>query len=154
MTSTEGRIDGVSIVPQCKKNRRRGGRVQTDQRNRQLKNATCTPQARDAQSLRSGFNAQQPWRHSSALRPRYAVSTVARLLILTAVLAGACNDPYSQRRIERRWAHFDQTATDIADRERDGVRRVHEADETLKKWWKRDVEDFERRAPTIGDYFW
>lgn len=81
-----------------------------------------------------------------ALRPVY-------FTILAAVLLGGCNDPYSQRRIAMRRDHLHQTATDIADRERDGVRRVHEADETLKKWWKRDVEDFERRAPTIG-YFW
>jgi hypothetical protein len=88
--------------------------------------------------------------------PRRAVRKTipAWFVILPFIVALGCNDPYSQRRIERRWAHFDQTATDIADRERDGVRRVREADETLKKWWERDVEDWERRAPTIGDYFW
>lgn len=75
-------------------------------------------------------------------------------MIFVICLITACNDPHSQRRIERRWAHFDQTATDIADRERDGPRRVKAADETLKKWWQRDSERFNRRVPTIGDYFW
>ncbi|HKQ48489.1 MAG TPA: hypothetical protein VJZ71_10500 [Phycisphaerae bacterium] len=86
--------------------------------------------------------------------PGRAALWPASLSILAALLFGGCNDPYSQRRIAMRREHLHQTATDVADRERDGVRRVREADETLKKWWKRDVEDFERRAPTVGDYFW
>jgi hypothetical protein len=90
-----------------------------------------------------------------ALRPGGRVLKCStRLLLLGAIFALGCEDPYSQRRIAMREEHLNQTATDIADRERDGVRRVREADETLKKWWKRDVEDFERKAPTIGDYFW
>ena len=81
-------------------------------------------------------------------------SPLTRFLLIPLILLLGCNDPYSQRRIERRTAHLEQTATDLADRERDGVRRVREADETLKKWWKRDTERFERKAPTVGDYFW
>jgi hypothetical protein len=74
--------------------------------------------------------------------------------VLGGLLSIACNDPYSQRRIERRWNHFDETANSIINREVDGTRRLKEADETLKKWWEHDTERFNRRIPTIGDYFW
>ncbi len=74
--------------------------------------------------------------------------------MLAAVLNAACNDPYSQRRIARRWAHCNETATDIYDREVDGVRRLDEANDTFKKWWQSDTDRFNRRVPTIGDYFW
>ncbi len=74
-------------------------------------------------------------------------------LALAACLVG-CNDPYSQRRIERRWAHFDETAEASIRREEDGTRRMEEARKTLEKWWRADCERFDRKAPTVGDYVW
>lgn len=111
-----------------------------------------THQPHVPQSSRFGCNELPARRRRSAVW-FFCNGAVAQFLVFLAVLGG-CNDPYSQRRIAMREEHLIQTATDIVDRERDGVRRVHEADEAAKKWWKRDVEDFERRAPTIGDYFW
>jgi hypothetical protein len=70
------------------------------------------------------------------------------------LLSIACNDPYSQRRIERRWGHLNETANSIIKREVDGTRRLNEAEDTLKKWWEHDTERFNRRIPMIGDYFW
>ncbi len=45
-------------------------------------------------------------------------------------------------------------AEDLAEREAGGLKRNREAVRTVKKWWQRDVEDFQQRVPTIGDYVW
>lgn len=79
---------------------------------------------------------------------------LAAAFLMASMVCGACNDPYSQRRIAQRWSHFDETTNDITHREADGVRRLDEADQTLKKWWQSDVKRFNERVPTIGDYFW
>lgn len=76
------------------------------------------------------------------------------LLALAAILLSGCSDPYSQKRIQRRWDHFNATAADISAREQDGYRRLDEADRSAQKWWRQNCERFERRAPTVGDYFW
>lgn len=70
------------------------------------------------------------------------------------LVAAGCEDPYSQRRIQRRWDHFSDTAERIGRREQGGQRRVDEAMQTLRKWWESDSARFERRAPTVGDYVW
>lgn len=82
------------------------------------------------------------------------IAALAAILMIAATVCPACNDPYSQRRIDRRWADFDETAKDIAHREADGARRLDDADQTLKKWWQADTKRFQERVPTIGDYFW
>ena len=116
--------------------------------------AQCTTSANTAQILPLIGQTNCRARRLPAFHFGRATWLPAYISIIAAALFGGCDDPYSQRRIAMRREHLHQTATDIADRERDGVRRVREADETLKKWWQRDVDDFERRAPTIGDYFW
>ena len=83
--------------------------------------------------------------------------TCSRLVVATlgaALSLSACNDPYSQRRIGMRQAQLSETLGDIGRRENDGARRVEEANQTLKKWWQSDSERFNRKIPTIGDYFW
>ncbi len=72
---------------------------------------------------------------------------------LTGFLLG-CQDPYSQHRIQLRTSQIAETTADIQQREAAGARRLQEADKTLRKWWKSDSERFNRKAPTIGDYFW
>lgn len=80
---------------------------------------------------------------------------LATLLVVTfAGFLVGCDDPYSRRRIQRRWDHFTVTANEIGQREADGVRRVDEDLRTLDKWWKSDCERFNRKAPTVGDYVW
>lgn len=73
--------------------------------------------------------------------------------LLVLALAG-CDDPYSQRRIQMRTEHLNETVSDIVRREQSGVQRLDEAEQTFKKWWKEDTERFQRRAATIGDYIW
>lgn len=74
--------------------------------------------------------------------------------LMTCLAITGCNDPYSQKRIQRRWEDFNATATDIQNREIDGYRRVNEAEQTAQKWWEQDCKQWEERAPTVGDYFW
>lgn len=79
---------------------------------------------------------------------------VGCILVVVLQCAAGCNDPYSKRRIAMRNEQFNATAKSIADREADGSRRVREDCDSVKKWWKADVDEFNRRIPTIGDYFW
>jgi hypothetical protein len=76
------------------------------------------------------------------------------LFILFVAGPAACSDPYSQRRIERRWSHLEQTVGDLEAAEATRPGRVREAGETLEKWWRSDCARFERRMPTVGDYVW
>ncbi|GMU33033.1 MAG: hypothetical protein AMXMBFR20_09050 [Planctomycetia bacterium] len=46
------------------------------------------------------------------------------------------------------------TANQIGQREVDGSQRVEEDMKTLRKWWRKDCERFNRKAPTVGDYIW
>ncbi len=82
-----------------------------------------------------------------------------RLMVVSVLAAlglgsAGCADAYSQRRIQSRWSSMRRLAEDLAEREAGGLKRNREAVQTLKKWWQRDVEDFQQRVPTIGDYVW
>lgn len=84
---------------------------------------------------------------------RFVAFSVAGLALLG--ICSACrDDPYSRRRIQSRVHHLTETTDDIEAREASGVRRLDEADETFRKWWRSDSERFNRRVPTIGDYIW
>lgn len=85
---------------------------------------------------------------------RFIFRPAALLSLAAAFLMSGCDDPYSQRRIQRRWDHFNATAADIGQREADGVRRTDEDLRTLERWWQSDCERFNRKAPTVGDYIW
>ena len=65
-----------------------------------------------------------------------------------------CNDPYSKRRIEMRTTHQSEFFEGVEASEQVRARRLRESGETLKVWWARDCEDYRRRMPTVGDYFW
>jgi len=73
---------------------------------------------------------------------------------LLCMLAGACNDPYSRNRISRRMENLREFDGDVRAAEARRAIRLREAGETLNRWWVRDVEDFNRKMPTVGDYFW
>lgn len=85
----------------------------------------------------------------AAMRAALSVAAIA-----AAFCVFGCNDPYSQRRIERRWENVHEMMADSEKHEENAARRLREADSTLQKWWRKDSERFERRFPTIGDYFW
>ena len=84
--------------------------------------------------------------HRSA-RPRARasqdrVSPMGIGVALVGLLSIACNDAYSQRRIERRWGHLNETANSIIKRR--GRRHTppeRETEDTLKKWWEHDTGD-------------
>lgn len=81
-------------------------------------------------------------------------SSLGVAAIAATFWASGCNDPYSQRRIERRWGNVYEIVADFEKHDENSARRLREADTTFHKWWRRDSERFERRVPTIGDYFW
>jgi hypothetical protein len=89
---------------------------------------------------------------------RRSVGGVQRCLLLFVALgllsAACCDDPYSRRRIQRRWDKFNVTANQIGQREVDGTERVDEDMRKLRTWWKSDCERFNRKVPTVGDYVW
>lgn len=77
--------------------------------------------------------------------------------VAAAVLAGwsaGCSDPYSQRRINRRLTHLQETTQWFGDHARRGAHRNQEAMQRIEEWWQDDVAEFNRKAPTIGDYIW
>ena len=85
------------------------------------------------------------------------ISAWARVVtcgMIVTSMAGGCDDPYSQHRIQRHTTHLNQTAYDIQQREESGARRMDEAGKALQKWWRSDCERFQRKAATIGDYIW
>lgn len=84
------------------------------------------------------------------MRNRYSIlALTASLLISTA-----CNDPASQRRINRRWESVGATIAGMEKRERQSPQRVREAGETLTHWLDQESERFNERVKIIGDYAW
>lgn len=96
--------------------------------------------------------------HPRNSRARRNILGIQRCLLLLLALgflsATGCDDPYSRRRIQRRWEKVNVTANQIGQREVDGSQRVEEDMKTLRKWWRKDCERFNRKAPTVGDYIW
>ncbi len=84
-------------------------------------------------------------------------SVMALLLVLaaaTATIAGCADDPYSQRRIQMRWRHFDELVSDLARSEAARPAKVEAAIRTVQRKWDADVARFNEVAPTLGDYVW
>lgn len=93
--------------------------------------------------------------HSRARRNIHRAQRCLLLLVALGFLSTTgCDDPYSRRRIQRRWDKVNVTANQIGQREVDGTQRVEEDMKTLRKWWRKDCERFNRKAPTVGDYIW
>lgn len=94
-------------------------------------------------------------RNSRARRNILGIQRCLFLLLVLGLLSSAgCDDPNSRRRIQRRWEKVNVTANQIGQREVDGSQRVEEDMKTLRKWWRKDCERFNRKAPTVGDYIW
>lgn len=74
--------------------------------------------------------------------------------IVISSLVGACNDPYSRNRIAMRQENLRDFEGDVRASEARRAVRLREAGETLNRWWIRDSERFNRKMPTVGDYFW
>ena len=75
-------------------------------------------------------------------------------VVLVFALVGACNDPYSRNRIAMRQENLRDFGGDVRNAEARRAVRLREAGETLNRWWIRDSERFNRKWPTVGDYFW
>lgn len=110
-------------------------------------------------------------RHGRTSRPRHPIGDESRplknllmgrcggalLVLIGAVgptVCGCADDPYSQRRIEMRWRHFDQLANDLARSEAARPAKVEAAIRAVEEKWYRDVARFNDVAPQVGDYVW
>jgi len=93
-------------------------------------------------------------------QPQNGAEMALKLVVWAAVGAGAagglvgCNDPYSKQRIDRRTTHNREFIEGVNASEQMRARRLRESGETFKVWWARDCEEYRRRMPTVGDYFW
>ncbi len=76
------------------------------------------------------------------------------ILTLVVLAACGCNDPYSQRRIDRRVANQREFINDIRKSEHFRAIRLHEAGLTVERWHRNRVERWNRIAPTVGDYIY
>lgn len=85
---------------------------------------------------------------------RIHFSRICSTFMLVSSLIGACNDPYSRKRIGMREDNLREFRDDVRGAEARRAVRLREAEETLGRWWARDVDDYNRRMPTVGDYFW
>ena len=75
------------------------------------------------------------------------------MLLITITVAG-CADPYSQKRISMRQEKLRGQAESAVTQERHNAQRLQEEGPTLRRWWQADVEQFNERAPKVGDYVW
>ena len=78
------------------------------------------------------------------------------VLAFCVVVAGpaGCSDPASQRRIQIRQQHLADQAAGAARQEQHAEERLREVGPTVQHWWRDDVELFNQRMATIGDYVW
>lgn len=67
---------------------------------------------------------------------------------------GCANDPYSQRRIQRRTDHLREEAAAIEKHEADGSRRVQYRLDELNRKNTTDAARFNERVKRVGDYVW
>jgi hypothetical protein len=75
--------------------------------------------------------------------------------LASIALSGACgNDPYSQRRIQSRTRHMNQTIEDYAEHDRKGSERLEQRRNELDRWWKSDEERTRYNFEVLGDYVW
>ncbi len=84
------------------------------------------------------------------MRTRSTCLAIAASLLI----ATSCNDPVSQRRINRRWESVGATIAGMEKRERQSPQRIREAGETLTHWLDQESERFNERVKIIGDYAW
>lgn len=82
---------------------------------------------------------------------RHAILFCCAALAFSAI---ACNDPYSTRRIQMRNEQLNATLKGISKREESGYQRLDAAGRTLNKWLQDDVDQFNKRIVTVGDYIW
>ncbi|HVP12386.1 MAG TPA: hypothetical protein VMV94_14515 [Phycisphaerae bacterium] len=97
----------------------------------------------------AGFIAAEPDKELTLRRYLLAIISIA----LLCMVAG-CLDPYSRRRIEMREENMRDLASGIAKEETHRRERLQEVAPSLRKWWHQDVDLYETRAKTAGDYIW
>lgn len=89
----------------------------------------------------------------AAISSRYlALVLLAAMLSLFALVG--CNDPHSQRRIQRRLEGQQALIDNINSLEKHRAARLKQMGPTIRKWHQDDIDLYNRRMPTIGDYVW
>lgn len=78
----------------------------------------------------------------------------APLLFLVVSLAGCADNPYSQRRIQKRNEHRQQTWRAIEKHEKDAATKFRSRMVELDRWWKSDEARTRENIEKAGDYFW
>ena len=76
---------------------------------------------------------------------------IAVLACLAFSIASCSHNPLSQRRIQRRRAHLQETAAGLRERERRSPRYLRELLNDLDKWNRAGAVRFRRRVREIGD---
>ena len=79
---------------------------------------------------------------------------ISAIFIACLGISAGCSDPHSQHRIKMREESMRGLAGDIQALERHRSQRLNEMGPQIKKWWKQDVDLWQERAPTVGDYVW
>jgi hypothetical protein len=79
---------------------------------------------------------------------------IAAIFIMALCVATGCSDKYSQHRIKMREENLKGFAGDINALEKHRAQRLNEVAPQMRKWWRQDVELWQERSPTIGDYVW
>jgi hypothetical protein len=104
---------------------------------------------------------QGVWRDRSATgnEPRHQELTVQRrlfamIILMALCITTGCSDKASQHRIKMRENNLNDLAGDVKALERHRAQRLNEVAPQMRKWWRQDVELWQERAPTIGDYVW
>jgi hypothetical protein len=80
--------------------------------------------------------------------------TCALAVGFLAMTAAGCTDRYSERRIHIREEHLRDQAGGALLQEKHGEQRLREVPPTVHKWWDQDVDMFNERMRSIGDYVW
>ena len=90
-------------------------------------------------------------------RPVCRSGLLITVIILSCVMglhAGCANDPYSQRRIEIRRAHIQQTFQAMEDHEAAAGGRMRYQVQRIGDWYQEDQVQFRERMRTAGNNIW
>lgn len=82
------------------------------------------------------------------------VAWIGVTVLAFSLSAGCANDPFSQRRIQRRTDHLREVAAGIEKHEADGPRRVQYRLDELNRKNATDAARFNDRVKRVGDYVW
>ena len=85
---------------------------------------------------------------------RFAKKMLPWCCVIIGVAMVGCNDPYSQRRIQRRLDAQHEFVADCNKQEELRAIRLREEGETVKRWHEQRVKRWKEISPTVGDYLY